>query len=152
MQILDYRLIIPHPVLLVPQQAPMEYQCMMKHLNSQHYRNRLIDQTEEQRLRQKVAPLPGLLAIVKFPIIWVVMEASLVDIRSHRDHLIEEFLQEVLIVVPLRPEEAWDHHQQAVGLVRMGVLIHETLLVQEVGKGRRQVLYILDRRDQNLTT
>lgn len=152
MQILDCRLIIPHQVLLVPQQAPMDYQCTTRHLNSQHYRNLLIDQTEEQRLHQKVVLLPGLLAMLKSPIIWAVMEAFPVDILSHPDHLSGEFPREVRIVVHLRPEEVWDHHQQAVGLVRMDARIHETLLVQEVGKGRRQALYILDRRGQNLTT
>ena len=72
--------------------------------------------------------------------------ALLVDINNHLVHLSEEFLREARIVVHLRREEAWVRRRQEEVLVKMGVVIHETLLVQEVGKGRLQVLFILDRR------
>ena len=119
---------------------------MMRHLNSQHYRNLLIDQMEEQRLHQRVDLYLGLLVTLKLPIIWDGMETSREDILHNQGHLKEEYLLEVHIVVLRRLEEAWAHLQQAEDLVKMGALTHETSLVQEVGKGQQQVLYILDQR------
>lgn len=125
---------------------------MMRHLNSQHYRNLLIDQMEEQRLHQRVDLYLGLLVMLKLPIIWDGMETSQGDILRNQGHLREEYLLEVHIVVRRRPEEAWVHLQQVEDLVKMDALTHETSLVLEVGKGQQQVLYILDRRDRNRTT
>ena len=118
----------------------------MRHLNSQHCRNLLTDQMEEQRPHQKVDPRSGLLVILKPQIIWVVMETSPEFILPNLDPLKGVSLLEVHTVALLHPEEVWDHHLQAVDLVKTHALIHGTLLVQEVGKGRQRVLYIPDRR------
>ena len=118
----------------------------MRHLNSQHYRNLLIGQMEEQHPHQKVDPHSGLLVILKPQIIWVVMEPSQEYIRHNLVHLRGEYLPEVHTVVPLHLVEVWDHHQQVEDLVKTLALIHETSLVQEVGKGQQRVPYIPDRR------
>ena len=75
----------------------------------------------------------------------VVTEAYLVGTHNRLDHLSEEFPQEAPIAVHLHLEEVWAHHQQVEALVKMGVAIHGTLLVQEVGRGRLQALFIQDR-------
>ena len=116
----------------------------MRHLNSQHYRNHLTDQMEEQHLHLRVDLYSDLQVTAKHQTIWAEMETSLEVILHNQYHLRGGFLLEVHEVVHLHLEEAY--HLQAEGLVRIADLIHETSQVQEVGKGQLQVLYIRDQR------
>ena len=126
----------------------MGFPCMMRHLNSQHYRNHLIDPTEGLPRQQKVDLQPGQhLVITKLKTIWAVMETCLGDTLHRLEHQRGEYPLAVRIVVHHPPEEAWAHHQQVEDLVKMGELTHETSLVQEVGnKGQLQALCILGPR------
>ena len=120
----------------------------MRHLNSQHYRNHLIDPTVGRRRQQKVDLQPGQhLVITKLKTIWAVMETCLGDTLHRLEHQRGEYPLAVRIVVHHPPEEAWARHQQVEDLVKMGELTHETSLVQEVGnKGQLQALCILGPR------
>ena len=117
----------------------------MRHLNSQHYRNHLIDPTGGRPRQQKVDLQPGQhLVITKLKTIWAVMETCLGDTLHRLEHQRGEYPLAVRIVVHHPPEEAWAHHQQVEDLVKMGELTHETSLVQEVGnKEQLQALCIL---------
>ena len=119
---------------------------MMRHLNSQHYHNHQIVPTVEQHLHRKVDLLLGPLVTERTQIIWAVMAICLEYFLPSLDHRRGESLLEARIVVRLHLEGAWDHHLQVEVLVKMGGHIHVTLLVQEVGKGQQEVLFILDRR------
>ena len=105
----------------------------MRHLNSQHYHNLQIGQTVGRHPHRKVDLPSGLLVMQRTLIIWAVMaiclECTLPSLGRRR----EECLREVRTVVPLHREVAWGLH-------------YATLLVQEVGKGQQEVLYILDLR------
>ena len=133
MQILDYCPITQLQVALVRSLALMGYPCMMRHLNSQHYHNLQTDQTVGRHLHQKVDLPSDPLVMQRTPITWVVMAIFQEHTLPSLGHLREECLLEAHTVVPLHLEAVWDLH-------------YATLLVQEVGKGQLEVLYILDPR------